>query len=106
MFFKSTPAVSVVDAATAVKRSNVGFIDVRTPAEYKNGHAQGVQNVPFDMLDDAQMDRLRKLEAVYVICQSGGRSSMATSKLISAQINAINVTGGTNAWRAHGLPLQ
>ncbi|HBR57148.1 MAG TPA: MBL fold metallo-hydrolase, partial [Blastocatellia bacterium] len=42
-----------------------------------------------------------------VICQSGYRSSIAASMLESAGFaNVFNVTGGTAAWIASGLPVE
>lgn len=103
-FFSSVPSVSVTEAAEKVRQENTGFIDVRSAAEYASGHAVGAQNYPLPSLA-ANIDSLRKFAAVYVICQSGGRSATAVSALIPEKINAINVSGGTSAWRAAGLPI-
>jgi rhodanese-related sulfurtransferase len=101
-----TPSVSVTDAAQKVQGANVAFIDVRTPAEYEAGHAKGAQNYPLGTLDASQIEKLQKYAEVYVICQSGNRSSSATRALVSGSVNAFNVNGGTSAWRAAGLPLS
>ena len=53
----------------------------------------------------AHIDVLNKFKEVYVICQSGGRSSTAVAQLLPEKIIAINVAGGTSAWRAAGLPI-
>ena len=105
MFFSSTPSVSVTEAAKAVSGSNVAFIDVRTSSEYSNGHAKGAENMPLNTLDDTVASNLKKYDSVYVICQSGGRSSSATKILIKAGVKAINVSGGTMTWQSHGLPM-
>lgn len=105
MFFNSVPAKSVAEVAKAVGGSNVGFIDVRTRAEYQNGHAKGAENIPLDTIDAGVADRLKHYDEVYVICQSGARSASATKVLIGAGVKAINVSGGTMTWHAHGLPM-
>jgi rhodanese-related sulfurtransferase len=106
MFFNSTPSVSVKEAAQAVKESNTAFIDVRTKAEYASGHAAGARNIPLDTLGGADVANLLKYDAVYVICQSGGRSSSAAGALKKSGVHVFNVSGGTLAWRAEGLPME
>lgn len=103
-FFSSTPSISVADAAHKVHGDNTAFIDVRSAEEYASGHAVGAQNYPLPALGE-HIDALKKFSEVYVICQSGGRSSSAVSQLIPHKINAINVSGGTSAWRAAGLSI-
>ena len=104
--FRSVPTVSPAEAAQKVLAANVGFIDVRSPAEYKSGHATGATNYPLGELGSAQVEKLRPLTEVYVICQSGGRSATATSTLVAAGINAFSVAGGTSAWKSLGLPIS
>ena len=82
------------------------FIDVRSGDEYAFGHAQGAVNMPLDAFSEADVARLKQNKEVYVICQSGGRSSTATKALIASGVNAINVEGGTSAWQAAGLPME
>lgn len=106
MFFNSTPSKSVTETAQAVGGNNVAFIDVRTRAEYQSGHAKGAENIPLDTIDGNVAERLKKYDEVYVICQSGARSASATKVLIGAAVKAINVSGGTMTWRAHGLPME
>ena len=105
MFFNSTPSVSVTEAAELITKPNTAFIDVRTRGEYVGGHARGAQNIPLDSFSDADMAKLQNFNDVYVICQSGGRSSVATKALTKRGVRATNVAGGTMAWRAHGLPM-
>ncbi len=105
MFFKSTPSVSVSEAAEKVTEHTVGFVDVRTRAEYGSGHAKGAINIPLDSFSDADISKLKQYKEVYVICQSGGRSALATKSLKASGVNATNVSGGTSAWRSHGLPM-
>lgn len=103
--FKSNPSVSVTEAAQKTQAPNAVFIDVRSSAEFSSGHAKGARNIPLGEITSTRIEELKNASEVYLICQSGGRSSMATSKLLSAGVNAINVAGGTSAWRAAGLPI-
>ena len=102
----SIPSISVTDAAQKVHGDSVIFIDVRSPEEYREGHAAGTHNVPIQELDAAHAAELKDNSEVYVICQSGGRSSVATAVLRSMGVNAINVEGGTSAWSTSGLPIE
>ena len=83
------------------------LIDVRTPVEFREVHAEGARNVPLDQLEPARILQDRKPgQPIYVICQSGGRSRKACELLNSAGVaDAVNVEGGTRAWVEAGLPV-
>ncbi len=98
--------VSPKEAQQAVSKAYSQFIDVRTPEEYASGHAARAENVPLDTLT-ANFDKLEKSEPVYIICQTGSRSKKAGEILKQAGYkNVLNVTGGTVAWQAAGLPIE
>ncbi len=81
----------------------VELIDVRTPVEFREVHAEGARNVPLDRLDPAAF---RGAGPVYVICKSGGRGRQACERLHAAGVTgAVNVEGGTQAWADAGLPV-
>lgn len=101
-FFSSVPSITVDEAAKRIHDKTVAFIDVRSAEEYASGHAVGAQNYPLPSLG-THTGALKKFSEVYVICQSGGRSSSAVAQLLREKINAINVAGGTSAWRSAGL---
>lgn len=98
--------VSPAEAQKAVSRAYSQFIDVRTTEEYAGGHAARAENIPLDTLT-ASFDKLEKNEPVYIICQTGNRSKKAAGILKEAGFNnVLNVTGGTVAWQAAGLPME
>ncbi len=98
--------ISPTDAQTAVSKAYSQFIDVRTPEEYSGGHAARAENIPLDTLTTS-FDKLEKNEPVYIICQTGNRSKKAAVILKEAGFNnVLNVTGGTVAWQAAGLPME
>jgi len=81
------------------------FIDVRTPEEFSSGHADRTKNIPLDTLT-ANLDKLEKSEPVYIICRTDNRSRQAAKVLIDAGFKqAVVVIGGTEAWKAAGLPM-
>lgn len=98
--------VSPTDAQMAVSKAYSQFIDVRTLEEYTGGHAARAVNIPLDALS-TKLDTLEKNEPIYVICQTGNRSKKAAAILKDAGFNnVLNVSGGTVAWQAAGLPME
>lgn len=103
--FSKTPNTTPREAEQETKKDGALLLDVRTGAEYAGGHAKGATNIPLDELEE-RVEEVRGASEVYVICQSGGRSAQAANYLIAEGINAINVAGGTRAWRSDGLPME
>jgi rhodanese-related sulfurtransferase len=92
-------------ARPAVDAAYAQFIDVRSPEEFKSGHAARARNIPIDELM-VNLDKLEKNERVYLICQSGNRSKKAAQMLVDAGFpQAISIAGGTNAWKEAGFPI-
>ena len=85
------------------------MIDVRTPVEYREVHAEPARLVPLDRLDPrAFMDSRdgSKDHPLYIICRSGSRGRQAVEKFHAAgYTNVANVEGGTLAWEKAGLPV-
>ena len=73
-------------------------VDVRKPVEFADGHVKNALNIPLnDMTDPANMAQLEEDQNIYVHCQGGYRSVIATSLLKRQGIhNLRNVTGGWN----------
>lgn len=99
--------VAVGDVANALESGDkVQFVDVRRSPEHAGGHAAAALNIPLDRLS-REIDRLDPSVSTYVICQSGYRSSLATSILENAGFATVyNVSGGTKAWLDAGLPSE
>ena len=86
--------------------ADVQLIDVRRPGEYNGGHAPGAINMTLSHLEEnaSQLDSTRPTA---VICQSGYRSSAATSILERSGFKQVfNVIGGTAAWIQAGYEVQ
>jgi phage shock protein E len=70
-------------------------VDVRTPAEFAAGHAQGSLNIPLqDLAEGAKA--LDPNRWVIVCCASGTRSGIARRKLRSQGFNRVLNAG---SWR-------
>ena len=72
---------------------SVTLLDTRTPGEYQRGHVDGFVNIPVDNLRE-RLDEIPKEKPVYVMCQSGLRSYIATRILEGNGYTAYNFSGG------------
>mgnify|MGYP002682303869 CR=1 FL=1 len=82
------------------------MVDVRRPAESLAGHAPGALNIQLADLE-SRLDVLDATRPTLIICQSGYRSSAATSILSRHGFSDVsNVIGGTAAWLAAALYLS
>jgi rhodanese-related sulfurtransferase len=98
----SIPAFKEVIESEA-NNTTVDFINVCTPAEYKEKHIKGVRSVPLDSLHK-QVTELNKKKTVYIHCRSGQRGRQAIEKLLALGVTAelVNVEGGLLAWEEAG----
>ena len=74
-------------------RNDVILLDTRTAGEYSRGHAEGFINIPLDDLRN-HITELDKSKKIYVMCQSGLRSYIATRILMQNGFDAYNFSGG------------
>jgi rhodanese-related sulfurtransferase len=81
------------------------LVDVRTHAEFAQGHVRGAVNVPITELpsriDALGLDPGRPVVA---ICLSAHRSIPAVRLLRDRGFEAAQLAGGMVAWRAASLP--
>lgn len=75
------------------------LLDTRTPEEYERGHMAGFTNIPVDVLRE-HLKELPKEKPVYVMCQSGLRSYIATRILEGNGYRAYNFSGGFHFYDA------
>ena len=81
------------DAANLPRDGSVTLLDTRTVGEYNRGHIDGFQNIPVDELRE-RIGEIEPGKPVYVICQSGLRSYIATRILEGYGFEAYNFAGG------------
>lgn len=90
---------SNAEFAAAMADPTVQIVDVRTSAEYAEGHILGAVNIDVngaDFLD--QTARLDKNSPVAVYCRSGMRSRTAAGKLVGQGFRVSNLKGGIVGW--------
>ena len=106
MMTTSVQAISPEQAYQS--RSTARLIDVREPHELRGelGRIPGVESVPLATVEReaATWDRNARL---VMVCRSGGRSSRAADLLVRLGFpHVMNMTGGMQAYRAAGLPVE
>jgi len=69
------------------------LIDVRTPAEFRNGAIPGARNIPLEQLR-SRLDELPGEDDVLLYCQVGQRAYYATRVLTQRGRSARNLPGG------------
>lgn len=87
--------------------NSVDFINVCTPAEYKEKHIPGVRSVPLDELG-LHLKEFSDKKTIYIHCRSGRRGVKAIEELQSLGVQAelINVEGGLIAWDDAGYDTR
>jgi rhodanese-related sulfurtransferase len=93
--------------AELVADTNVVVLDVRTVAEFTEGHIDGAI-----LIDQGQSDFVEKAKAtlpidkkISVYCRSGRRSANAAGKLADIGYKCVNLKGGIIAWKDAGKPV-
>lgn len=78
------------------KANGAAVIDVRTPAEFKQGHYKGSINIPLNELE-GKMAQIKKMkQPLLICCASGMRSGSATSMLKRASVDCVNAGSWTS----------
>lgn len=101
-------AISPAEAHDRRSRNSALLIDVRTPVEFREVHAEGAHNFPLDRLsvDPIREKRGSSEEPVLVLCKGGSRARKACEKLREAGLEEVRVVeGGTDAWVNQNLPV-
>ena len=103
--FKSLP---VKEFASYIQDENVQRLDVRTVAEYSEGHIPGTINInvladSFAVIADST---LQKDRPVALYCRSGKRSKRAAAILSSKGYTVYELDKGFNAWQEAGEKVE
>ena len=101
-------SVSTLEAVQMINHQDAAVIDVRDKEDFDKGHVLNARNVPLAELEGRlrEMEKLKR-KPVIVCCDKGSRSDGAVAMLRKAgHENAVNLSGGLEAWREAGLPVQ
>ena len=99
--------IDVQGFSELVADTNAVVLDVRTAAEFTEGHIKGAI-----LIDQGQSDFVEKAKAtlpiekrIAVYCRSGRRSANAAGKLADVGYKCVNLKGGILAWKDAGMPV-
>ncbi len=83
-------------------------IDVRSPAEFAQGHIVNARNIPIDDLPNRVNELTKhKDKPIIMCCQRGVTSLAGVNTLVRAGFDKVyNLKGGINGWLADKLPLS
>jgi rhodanese-related sulfurtransferase len=90
------------------KHDDTLIFDVRTAADYKNGHIKGAKNIPLsDFSSSIEGLSDDKNKPVIVYCNSGNTVTRAIKLLKKAGFEKVNnLEGGIAAWKEAKMPLS
>jgi rhodanese-related sulfurtransferase len=74
------------------------LLDVRTPAEFQQGHLDGARNIPVQELPQRVKELGAPSQKVVVYCAAGGRSATAADILRRAGFTECVNLGPMSAW--------
>ncbi len=99
---------SEITAAQAYAKYQSGayFLDVRTQAEYDQGHIARSVLIPLDELPN-RLSEVPRDRDIVVVCKSGPRSKEGGAILLRAGYPRVSwLSGGLQAWTAAGDALE
>lgn len=76
------------------------LIDVRSPEEFEEGHAEGAINLPINDIARGELGVLKEISkdvALELYCHSGTRSEWAKELLINAGFKNVRNSGGIDS---------
>ncbi|MCA1781167.1 MAG: rhodanese-like domain-containing protein [Dermatophilaceae bacterium] len=96
--------LDAADFAAALKAPATVILDVRTPAEFAEGHLPGAVNLPVESPDfTAQLAGLDPSTGYAVYCRTGNRSQAALDLMAQSGITqTYHLDGGIGAWQQAG----
>ena len=101
--------VDVAEFAKAVADTSYVVLDVRTPAEYTEGHIPGT-HFNIDVLEEnyteIALKTLPKDKPVALYCRSGNRSKNAARILAEKGYEVVELGSGFRGWVAAGNKIE
>jgi hydroxyacylglutathione hydrolase len=98
-------SASPSQVAAALNQGEVSVIDVRSQAEWNEGHLPGAQHIMLGYLRE-RASEVPGDKPVIVQCRTGVRSAIAASILLSSGFsNVTNLMGGFQEWETAGFPV-
>ncbi len=96
------------EAKQLIDTQNIIIIDLRTPAEYSDGHIPKAININFyNPSFISNISQLDKEKEYIVYCLSGGRSSASMQLFANQGFKKVHdLEGGIGAWDQENFPIE
>ena len=99
--YSPIPQIAAIDVPDGAP-----LLDVREDHEWEQIHVAWAQHIPMAELKARAGDiAVPENGPLIVACHIGGRSAQVTAWLRSQGVDAVNLTGGMDAWEAAGRPV-
>ena len=84
------------------------ILDVRTPAEYNEGHVKGARNLDFNSPEfKTEIAKMDKNAAYKVYCKKGGRADKSKAAMREMGFNNVESLGGVqDAAKKLSAPIE
>jgi rhodanese-related sulfurtransferase len=106
-YFSDTSLVTSPADLHALLEENpdaIMVLDIRSEADFANGHIEGAVNIPFKQVG-ASFDQLPTNRPIYITCYSGQTAGITLAALRVAGFNAFSVSRGMIGWNGAELPV-
>jgi len=100
----SVMASERADTAWQLIESGALIVDVRTPAEFAQGHLENAINIPLNTVENG-FNHIAKDRSIVVYCRSGNRSGIAMQSLEKQGYINIHNGGGLSEMQQAQLNL-
>ena len=97
---KTFESVDAAEFAREIAKKGVQIVDVRTAAEYAEGHIPNAVNI--DVYSEDFADKIAQLDkerTVAIYCRSGRRSKSAAEQAVKQGFKVVELDGGVLSWR-------
>lgn len=93
--------IDINEITGEMKENRAYLIDVRRNEEWDESHAEGALHLSVDRIMNGEVPTKDTSKKLYLYCASGGRASMAASKLRTDGYTVENL-GGLSDWKGAG----
>jgi rhodanese-related sulfurtransferase len=90
--------ISAKEIEKYIARNDILIVDLRLYKDFRKGHIPSAVNIPFEQLDQHQVD-FNKYRQIVLYCERGNISLLAARKLSSQGYCIINICGGIHSYR-------
>ncbi len=93
------------ELAARIESGTVQLLDVRSDSEWNAGRIEQAEHRFLGKLP-SELSGLSSSKPIVTQCKAGGRSAIAASILQAAGYEVINMSGGFDAWKQSGKPVD